>query len=495
MNEQNLDQFELKQRQKKERVKNVLIAFLIVMLLLTFFSNTIMNYSLPEVSAVYAESATVTSKVRGTGVVEAENDYEVKAEEDCKIASVKVKVGDEVEEGQLLFETESKNSGDEEAIKTAKDELDSMELDYNKALLAAAPSYALDNLEIKSAREDLDAAIAAQSRAEKGPALRQQETDLTAKADKLQADIDALSSKAETLSGNSLDKYNTKIKAKKKDLADVNASLSNVKNELDGLLGVEEAKEQVKAAQKTLDTLLLTLVDKKKEDQVTTGQASLDLKAAKKKIEEKRAEIAKMEKGDETRDEIVAKNAGIISSISCVAGDTVAEDSSLCNIAVTGNGYFTTFSVTKEQAKLVRKDQKAEVLNIWGADMEVVLDEIKPDLDNPNQNKVLKFRISGSDVVVGQTLNLSVGEKSAPYDVVVPNSAIREDNKGKFVLVVKVKSSPLGNRYVLSKADVEVLASDDTNSAVSGGVFGYEYVVTNATKPLENGMKVRLAEQ
>ena len=48
--------------------------------------------------------------------------------------------------------------------------------------------------------------------------------------------------------------------------------------------------------------------------------------------------------------------------------------------------------------------------------------------------------------------------------------------------------------YVLSRADVEVLASDDTNSAVSGGLFGYEYVVTNSTKPLEAGMKVRLAD-
>ncbi|MBR4759295.1 MAG: RND transporter, partial [Lachnospiraceae bacterium] len=61
--------------------------------------------------------------------------------------------------------------------------------------------------------------------------------------------------------------------------------------------------------------------------------------------------------------------------------------------------------------------------------------------------------------------------------------------------VVKVKPSPLGNRYVLSRSDVEVLASDDTSSAVSGGLYGYEYVVTNSSKPLEAGMKVRLANE
>ena len=113
----------------------------------------------------------------------------------------------------------------------------------------------------------------------------------------------------------------------------------------------------------------------------------------------------------------------------------------------------------------------------------------KADIENPDKNKILTFKITGEDVTVGQSLSLSVGEKSSQYDVTVPNSAIREDNNGKFVLVVNVKSSPLGNRYVLSRADVEVLASDDTNSAVSGGLFGYEYVVTNSTKPLEAGMK------
>ena len=36
-------------------IKNVAIIFLVVLLLLTFFSNTILNYTLPEVSAQYAQ--------------------------------------------------------------------------------------------------------------------------------------------------------------------------------------------------------------------------------------------------------------------------------------------------------------------------------------------------------------------------------------------------------------------------------------------------------
>ena len=78
--------------------------------------------------------------------------------------------------------------------------------------------------------------------------------------------------------------------------------------------------------------------------------------------------------------------------------------------------------------------------------------------------------------------------------MIVPNSAIREDNNGKFILIVETKSSPLGNRYKASRVDVEVMASDDTQSAISGAVYGYEFVITTSNKPVEAGQLIRLAD-
>lgn len=493
MNENKLDQNELKQKQKKDRIKTIAIIFLAAMLVLTFFSNTIMNYSLPEVATAYAQSGNVTSKVRGSGNVEAAEDYEVKVTENHVVGSVKVKVGDTVEADQVLFELEGAGSGDETAIKEAQEALDTMELDYSKALLAAAPSYALDNLEIKSAREDLQEAINNQSKAAGRAALSEKVNASQKKADSLQADVDALQVQLDSVSGNSLKKVNKNLKEKKKALAEETANLNALKEELDATPTPEDANAAVKEKQKTLDTLILTLADKKTEDKVTQGQTALDLAAAKKKIEDQKKLLEELKNGGEGA-QVVAKNAGVVRAVNCIAGDTVTPDMALATIAVTGNGYSVSFSVTKEQSKLVKKGQTAEILNLWGTDMVVTLQDIRPDLENPNQNMMLIFQVQGEDVTVGQNLSLSVGEKTAPYEVVVPNSAIREDNNGKFVLVVTVKSSPLGNRYVLSRADVEVLASDDKSSAVTGGLFGYEYVVTSSTKPLESGMKVRLAE-
>ena len=57
-------------KKRREWVKNAAIIFLSVMLVLTFFSNTFMNYSLPEVAAQYVQSGTITAKIRRTGRTE-----------------------------------------------------------------------------------------------------------------------------------------------------------------------------------------------------------------------------------------------------------------------------------------------------------------------------------------------------------------------------------------------------------------------------------------
>jgi hypothetical protein len=77
---------------------------------------------------------------------------------------------------------------------------------------------------------------------------------------------------------------------------------------------------------------------------------------------------------------------------------------------------------------------------------------------------------------------------------VVPTSCIREDSNGKFILILESKSTPLGNRYYARRVSVEVLASDDTNSAVSGAIEDYSYVITTTTKPVEENQQVRLAD-
>ena len=85
-----------KKTKRREWVKTAAIIFLSVMLVLTFFSQTIMNYSLPEVAAQYVQSGTITAKIRGMGMIESGDPYNVMVKETRKVSSVAVRVGDKV---------------------------------------------------------------------------------------------------------------------------------------------------------------------------------------------------------------------------------------------------------------------------------------------------------------------------------------------------------------------------------------------------------------
>ena len=88
---------------KRELIKTIAIIFLVIMLLLTFFSQTIMNHSLPEVATQVVQSGTINAKIRGSGTVAANESYEVMIEQTREVRSVCVKTGEKVEEGTLLF--------------------------------------------------------------------------------------------------------------------------------------------------------------------------------------------------------------------------------------------------------------------------------------------------------------------------------------------------------------------------------------------------------
>lgn len=525
-------------KNKREWVKTAAIIFLSVMLVLTFFANSIMNYSLPEVATSYAQSGTITAKIRGTGVVESGDPYEVKINESRKIASVAVRVGDKVEKGDVLLYLEDVES---EELKNARKELEAAQNEYELALLTAE----ISSSNIFSANEGVSAEV-----------YRQQITNAQAAVTKAEKAYDA--------AVNAVQAAKDAVKPYEQQLAQLEQTISDYRTQVayEGSPDVAARDDaRIKAAQDkynsvsggdaaTRDNALKELQDAKniKANRATTiinlnaAAADMelqkygiekDLAAAQAVVTEKEAavttaqeELAEKEKalnelvsniGNVTKleqmldkiadaqklvDELSAKSydatvtaeiSGTVTEI-MTAGNTTSASSPVAVLQPEGAGFTISFSVTNEQAKRLSVGDKADLVNAWWYDdVEVTLASIKPDKNDPGQKKQLTFNVTGS-VTAGQTFNISVGQKSANYDLVVPNSAIREDSNGKFVLILEEKPSPLGTRYVAARVDVEVLASDDTQSAVSGGLNAYDYVITTANKPVEAGKLVRLPD-
>ena len=652
---------------RREWVKNAAIIFLTIMLLLTFFSNTIMNYSLPEVATQYVQTGTITAKVRGTGKVEASDPYNVIAKESRVITSVAVKQGDIVEKDQVIYYLEESESDE---LTKAEQELEDLELNYMKGLFGANVSPEVitkvangnidsfsqlqakvtdmqnrleaakkrveecqknvDDLTLQSTKDTKNAGVStkneeltkdqattdlteAQNRFEKDKAatiasLNAQITELTSQI----SDLEKLLSNAEasagsgtnppTTSSSSYDGQRKKaIESLKKTvnvilkglskpelgdvglteiedaykgvydaikdnkdyqtlIADYNAThmlidnieqnakdvnnlyannqtlLSKKKAELANLQkqlaevqaitassdgGVQDAQNRLNQANRNILEIATAnsqtsvawqnrladanaalknaqaVYDLLKEEQTSLAadiNAELDLSKTNKDIQKKKEEIEKL-KEKSMGSAVKAPVAGTITTVKYVAGETTQPEDVMAVIQPEGKGFTLSISVTNEQAKKVQIGDMAELQNSWYYDdARVMLSAIKPDPDNPGTNKLLVFDVSGSTIQADQSLSISVGQRSQEYELVVPNSAIREDNDGKFILTVESKSSPLGNRYIATRVGVEVLASDDNNSAISAPLYGWEYVITTSTKPVEAGKQVRLAD-
>lgn len=538
-------------KKKREWVKTAAIVFLTIMLILTFFSNTILNYSLPEVATQRIQSGTITAKVRGTGTVESGDPYNVEVKQSRKVASVAVKAGDKVEKGDILLYLEDQES---EELNEAIKQLETLQNAFDKAILTGVIDKAMANkvqngntasvneymnrieaakAEMEKAQKEVDeaqkwvnalnsqislsSAVAVNTSAEE-KALNEAQLNLdnatlsleNAKLTLTNAEIawSAVSSGnagAEAMkkveeAQRAVDSWTQTVNNYQKTVNEKQAALNQAKLKADNAQTessstVNNLKKQLTTAEYNLSVLNETLTARKTayEDLLSVISAELDLSAQIDAINSQKEVVEKLRE-ESVAATVTADVAGTVTSISVTAGGSTAPGTPVMVIQPEGKGFTLSFSVTNEQAKKFAVGDAAELVNSWWySDITAKVASIKPDTTDPAKKKLVTFDLSG-ELTAGQTLSLSVGQKSSNYDMIVPNSAIREDNNGKFILIIESKSSPLGTRYFATRVDVEILASDDTQSAISGGLYGYEDVITTSTKPIEAGKQVRLPD-
>lgn len=548
---------------RKEWVKNAAIVFLIILLLLTFFSNTIQNYSLPEVATQYVESGSITAKIRGMGVVESGDPYNVKIKEVRQVASVEVKVGDKVEKGQVLCYLTEEDSQELDQAKTELEQkqqaLEKAQFNFEKQLLTGSYDVSImqnagntgsvssylnqiytAKAEMEAAQDKVDEWTLVIANIDRQLAFNPYSVDVskeTKAVNEAQAALDAINNDL-TGARNWLTSLDAQIEQEKAAISVSSGDASKLANLVSQRLTANQnvislesrqrsADQTLKNAQAALDAKKGTtdlnnalnqqkafaelsignardfLELKKKAydeliknigDTYALSEASDAIALAQKEVEDAQAKVDKLTTGA-MGSEVTAPISGLITAVNVKSGVETPSDGIVFTMQPEGKGYTLSFSVTNQQAQRVSVGDQAELVNAWRYDdIQVTLASIKPDPNNPGQNKLLTFDVTGESVIAGQSLNVSVGQKSANYDMTVPNSAIREDTNGKFILVITSKSSPIGTRYFASRVDVEVLASDDTKSAISGAVESYSYVITTSTKPVEAGKQVRLAD-
>lgn len=611
-------------------VKNVAIIFLAVMLVLTFFSNTIMNASLPEAAVQYVQSGSITTQIRGTGTITAKEVYEVKTTTSRKVQSVlvtkdqEVKVGDvllilaagegtETDElktqletakysyqqklinmsgggsevtraqeklqeaiaardaiavnitaedielakvryeaakeyyQQLTYELEDAGGyvegGKGDTLKELSDAVNAAQLEYDSACIRYAKEYAFVNQLAADASvfgthgSDRDAyaeaITGAFAAAGEDTTVHNYFVDLAsvtqAERENLGIDrvditkypysdlVSALPSQnitavakgygeiltAKDALTKAQDAYNKAVESMQPQNEALNKQVTEAKREMDALeaeykelsdkkTAYDTAKDNVVSCENALQTLLKTSkLDNLELSKMANEIAELEAKLEKLSGGEKDAE------GNVTGGQIVSEVNGVVKEINVTAGNNTDPATAVMTIEVPDRGYTVSMNVTNEQAQKVTIGDAAEIsTGYWGSSgLSGKLVGIRNNTSaGQSGGKQLVFDVTGSDITSGTQVSVSIGQRSQNYDTIVPNSALRSDSNGSFVLVIVAKSSPLGNRFVATRVDVTELAKDDVNTAVSGGLSAYDMVLTTATKPVEDGMLVRLPD-
>jgi len=559
---------EYRAQKRKDRIKNFAILFLTIMLLLTFFSGTIRNITLPMVATAYVSQGEISPQIRGTGTVSAGQPYNIVMNQTRTIAEVMVKAGDSVSEGDTIYKLEDAES---EELEKAKDEAQSAKDTYELAMfdtnIPAEDVTAIRNgktISISSFLTELDTATKAYQAALKEDTKVQADIDMlnyektiaglyvtadednssatTASTTMSNADItyqltlletniteqtelitELTSKKSELLS--IVEGYTSRIDAGEELSEDDNNAYVQAQLELDkavtDLYVAETKKESYENEKKKLTNFgnLETRnasyydgrIESEKEHKIQTAQALTEAEKARtdclnkitaelKLVQLRRAYEDAKETVDKLTEtaigaEITAPVSGTISSLAYTAGEQTKQGDTCAVIQLSGKAMTMSISVTTAQAAKVKVGDEASPQNAWAyTDFKATLKSITNDTTDPSGHKLLNFEIESSEITAGESVSIVMGEKSVSYDLVVPNSAIREDNNGKFILIVNSKSSPMGNRYIAERVDVEVTASDDTNSAINANVESYSYVITTSTAPISSGDQVRLSE-
>lgn len=688
-------------KSRKDLIKNIAIVFLIIMLALTFFSNTILNWSLPQVSGRYTEYGEIKTGVRGSGQVVSNLTYAETVKGDRKIEEVYVSRGSTVVAGQTLMLLGPTDSEKTEALEA---EIESLEDAYNRALLTKTEyDYYDDEYQIKIATEDLDLIkaeravyteeyiaeikknaedkerqyeeetarlealeeelaelsenssdpeiVEAREKVEAAKARVEIAEEALKKAEKAlsgvnSTDTDSLNSQLDSLYSSrdsaktelsylvedntglikikndkesaetALEKAETAYEKAVADFGEDSPEAAEAKTALDSAKAVYEEAEKlfkdnadeiktaeraiaaaedrveelayqiyvlkaeisaankdnkeyrdlkntveikekaveseteamqtlekkleelvkaenkeltasIKALKKTIDTLgkekaeaeeklseldtvksldaeiksgersleqMVRALEKKKEaDKKTAELDSFDRNKEYTKIQEKKAELAKLKGNSKEGYELKASRSGTVTEVNFRPGEVAVDGSTLVSVEVVESGYTLSFSVSANEASRLKIGDTATVSDTyWGQSVGAVLEKITPD--QGGKTKTLTFDLTGN-VNPGQTLTLTVGERTTGYSAVIPKNALHEDAEGKFVYITKTKSTPLGDRFVATRLPVTVAASDDKNVAIATDeTYLYEYVITSSTKPFEDGGYVRMSE-
>lgn len=265
-------------------------------------------------------------------------------------------------------------------------------------------------------------------------------------------------------------------------LSDVNSNLQAISNQINNL---KSAKQAIVDAKLNINEKEEALKD------IESGSDALDIRSAQLTVQQKQNSLADAQKelADFT---IRAPFEGTIAAIEIEKGDTVSSATALATIITEQR--IAEITLNEVDVAKVNVGQKATLtfdaitdLNLTGTVAEV--DTIGTVSQNVvSYNVKINFDTQDQRVKPGMSVSASIITESKTDTLLVPNSAIKSDSEGKYVLMFE---NPLDNSEGYQGAvaisqpiqqTVEIgITNDDYAEIISGLIIGDQVIIKTIT--------------
>jgi len=422
------------------------IILILAVILLTFLSKTINNSLMPKVTTVQFAKGSLQEKFETDGTGEFSGKHKIFAGDSWRVEEVDVKVSHQVKKGDLLAVINKRDIQIE--IKAEELELMKLENDIQSYKDSFEPIRLSDyERELQLAQRDMEEA----------------KSDFDMSKELFEAGIDT------------------------------KKNLENAENNYKDKLYLCQTKKEVLEEKKKKSTY------QQDEFNRTVNEKTAELELKKLKFEKESNNLTKDGK-------ILSDMDGLITAVNIEPGMNTLSDQVMFEIVDISCPLKVTWYMNLEKASSYAVGSEVNI-EITG---EVIEDEKKVI-----KSEVVKTQIAGKEFVAdsdrckywadidrNNNIKISVGEgqkarvwallNSPIYDYLLPKNAVTQIQSKFCVFEVKKRQGAMGMEYYVEENEVEILKEDNFYCAVNGFFSSNELVVVNTTKPLTDGMQVRV---
>ena len=250
---------------------------------------------------------------------------------------------------------------------------------------------------------------------------------------------------------------------------------------------VETANRAVEDAEDKLSDFDKSNLIKSENEQINAKIAELDLEQLEDEMEAKAEILEKLNQVLKVDGEVSADIDGMITALDIEPKTTISGSE---KVAITPSNSVFIGSFEKEYMEYVQEGDKISCqLTGYKKAIEGEIIDIAYNSEGDRYNVTVK--LPDEEFAPGITGQFTIEKSSEKYDNCIPLTALRNDNSGDYVLVMRETSTILGKEFKAYRVNV-IVDKKDFQTAVINDVLGYdEEVIIGSNRNVMEGDRVR----